>query len=302
MKADRLVSVIVPCFNQGRYLGEALDSILAQSYPRWECIVVNDGSTDETHRVAERYCRKDPRIRYVTQSNAGLSAARNVGLEIATGDLFQFLDADDLILPEAMATMVGALSDIETPALAYCNWYRSQLDGVPVMTSIRLSTPTLQSERPLLDLIARWETDLSIPAHCFLFDARLFRDHHIRFDVSLPTHEDWDCWMRVLALRPTLVKVDAMLVVYRWNEHGKSRNMARMIEGVERICNQHRRLARDDRELARQLALKQVAMRRYYRRLRTRDAWESLPAPLLRGFHNHVPWPIQRLLYRFITP
>ena len=89
-----LVSVIVPCFNQGRYLVDALESVLAQSYPSWQCIVVNDGSTDETRRVALEYVARDPRFRYLEQKNSGLSAARNRGLGEMRGSHVQFLDAD----------------------------------------------------------------------------------------------------------------------------------------------------------------------------------------------------------------
>ena len=88
-----LISCIVPVFNGERYLGEALDSILAQSYQPLEIIVVDDGSTDSTASVANRY---QQRIRYLWQTNAGEAAARDHGLKVAQGELIAFLDADDL--------------------------------------------------------------------------------------------------------------------------------------------------------------------------------------------------------------
>ena len=78
-----MVSVIVPCYNQAIYLPEALNSLLAQTYQCWEAIVVNDGSPDETEKVALEYTRKDSRIKYVFKENGGLSSARNKGIELA---------------------------------------------------------------------------------------------------------------------------------------------------------------------------------------------------------------------------
>ena len=89
-----LVSVIVPCYNRADIVGETIDSLLRQSYPKLEVIVVDDGSTDNTRDVIARY--SDPRVRYLFKPNGGLSAARNFGLERANGEFIAFLDSDDL--------------------------------------------------------------------------------------------------------------------------------------------------------------------------------------------------------------
>ena len=94
-----LVSCIVPVFNDERYLGEALESNLAQTYRAIEIIVVDDGSTDTTPAVAARY---GDRILYVRQDNAGAPTARNLGLSLARGEFVAFLDADDLWRPEKL--------------------------------------------------------------------------------------------------------------------------------------------------------------------------------------------------------
>lgn len=102
------VSCIVPVFNGERYLEEALDSILAQTSPPAELIVVDDGSTDATPQIVESYT---DRIRYFRQSNRGPAAARNRGILAANGDLLAFLDADDLWLPEKLERQVAFLHD-----------------------------------------------------------------------------------------------------------------------------------------------------------------------------------------------
>lgn len=103
------VSIIVPCYNQAQYLDECLQSVLMQSYNNWECIVVNDGSPDNTNQLAKKWIEKDTRYKYFYQENGGLSSARNAGLKIAKGDYVQFLDSDDLIEPEKVKVQIDAL-------------------------------------------------------------------------------------------------------------------------------------------------------------------------------------------------
>ncbi|MFC7670076.1 glycosyltransferase family 2 protein [Hymenobacter humi] len=105
-----LVSIIIPCYNYGWLLAETLDSVLAQTYQQWECIIIDDGSTDTTRVVATSYQARDSRFRYVYQPNGGLSAARNHGLQAATGEYIQFLDADDLLLPQKLELQVALLA------------------------------------------------------------------------------------------------------------------------------------------------------------------------------------------------
>ena len=94
---NSLVSVIVPCYNQAQYLGEALQSVLEQTYTHWECIIVNDGSPDDTHEVAQEWLAKDIRFKYIKKENGGLSSARNAGIDVAVGEWIQFLDCDDIL-------------------------------------------------------------------------------------------------------------------------------------------------------------------------------------------------------------
>lgn len=94
-----VVSIIMPSYNQGIYLAEALDSVLAQTYLYWECIIIDDGSQDNTAEVAKTYCAKDSRIQYLFQENAGVSAARNNGIAHSRGEYILPLDGDDKIAP-----------------------------------------------------------------------------------------------------------------------------------------------------------------------------------------------------------
>jgi len=97
MNNGNLVSVIITSYNQGRYLNDSIGSLLNQSYKDWECIIINDGSEDDTEKIALEYCGKDSRFSYQFQTNQGVTAARNLGIFKAQGDFIQFLDADDYL-------------------------------------------------------------------------------------------------------------------------------------------------------------------------------------------------------------
>src|SRR5215210_5646271 len=111
-----LVSVVVPSYNYGHLVRETLDSLAAQTYGAWECVVVDDGSTDDTRAVVEAYASRDARVRYVRQENARQAAARNNGIRHSSGAYFQFLDADDLIEPrkfERQVEYLGGHRDVD---------------------------------------------------------------------------------------------------------------------------------------------------------------------------------------------
>ncbi len=243
-----MVSVIIPCFNQGRYLPEALESVIRQTWADWECIVVNDGSTDDTREVALRFTRRDPRIRYLEKRNGGLSDARNHGLDAARGDLIQFLDADDALLPRKLEAQIEAMRPAEGPVIATCDYFRGAPEDVLREVNGPRHSPRFLTDQHLDELILRWETEFSIPAHCFLFSGSLFHDTGIRFDTALPNHEDWDCWMRLFALGPRVVHVDERLAAYRMHEGSMCLNLRRMRDGYLRALDKHIRIhAREPR-------------------------------------------------------
>ena len=123
-----LVSAIIPCYNQAHFLGEAIESILDQTYRNFEIIVIDDGSTDDTARVASRYTT----VRCVRKNNEGLSAARNTGLSVSAGDYVVFLDADDRLLPEAFEAGVNCLSDHPQCAFVYGHVSLVSASGAPL--------------------------------------------------------------------------------------------------------------------------------------------------------------------------
>lgn len=106
MSSEPKISVIIPIYNTAKYLPRCLDSILNNMYQNLEVICINDGSTDESAVILERYAAADSRIISVNKANAGVSAARNTGLDIATGDFIAFVDSDDWVHPQYFETLV----------------------------------------------------------------------------------------------------------------------------------------------------------------------------------------------------
>lgn len=178
------VSVIITCFNHGCWLADAITSVLEQTYHPIELIVVDDGSTDDTATV----CRFFPEARYLYQPNAGLPAARNEGLRVSTGVFVCFLDADDLLLPHAIATGVAALEEHRSWAFAYGGYTRVTADR-RVIHTVR-PAPGEVAYRSLL-------RSNSVGMHATVLYRRRALQRAGDFDITLSACEDYDMLLRI---------------------------------------------------------------------------------------------------------
>jgi GT2 family glycosyltransferase len=211
-----LVSVVIPCYRQAHLLPAALESVFAQTYPAVEAIVVNDGSDDNTDEVARSYL---PRIRYVSQKNGGLPAARNAGIEVATGDYLLFLDSDDLLHPEAIHRLVTATAGRDDClAVSGSRVFRHSPDEPGTVDR----TPSFDQLMPSLlhDCVA--------PVHAFLVP-RVAVNAVGRFEPTLRSSEDWDLWTRIAIRGISHVIVPEVCAFYRHNPGSMSTNQERML-------------------------------------------------------------------------
>lgn len=211
------VSFIVPCYNQGQFLDEALQSVLGQTCLDWECIIVNDGSTDHTEEVAKRWVDKDGRFVYLQKENGGLSSARNAGLDFAKGDYVQFLDSDDCIVNTKLELSLQQLNltKREGTKVAISN-FRMFVDK-PLHTS----APYCVLEEKFFNfesLLYQWEESFTIPIHCGLFESSLFKN--FRFPENLKAKEDWVMWVSLFYKDCEAVFIDEPLALYRRNPAG----------------------------------------------------------------------------------
>lgn len=117
---DPIVSIIVPCYNQAQYLNEALQSVLDQTYENWECIIISDGSLDNTQEIAENWVARDNRFKYYYKENEGVSSARNLGIRNSIGEYILPLDGDDKIAKDYIQQAIKAFGNDESLKLVYC--------------------------------------------------------------------------------------------------------------------------------------------------------------------------------------
>lgn len=210
------VSIIVPCFNQAQYLDEALQSVFEQTYTNWECIIVNDGSSDNTAELAKKWVEKDSRFKYVYKENGGLSSARNAGLEKSNGDYIQFLDSDDWIAKTKLELSLQQLklAKKQDVKVAISN-FRMFIDS-PQNTLVpycNLNSQLFNFE----SLLYQWEESFTIPIHCGLFESSLFKS--FRFPENLKAKEDWVMWVSLFHKNCEAVFLDQTLALYRRNSN-----------------------------------------------------------------------------------
>jgi glycosyltransferase involved in cell wall biosynthesis len=196
----------VPVFNRAAELIAAVNSVRAQTYPHWELLIVDDGSTDDTVVTAERLVASDPeRIRLLRQVNAGPGAARETGRQAARGEYLQYLDSDDRLLPAKLELQVAAFQADPLADIAYCRCRELGPDGEELVPALRPSDIRLEAMFPTF-LAERWWNTL-VP----LYRATLC--HRAGAWLALYQEEDWEYDARIAALAPRLAFVDATLAV-----------------------------------------------------------------------------------------
>jgi glycosyltransferase involved in cell wall biosynthesis len=212
MNEKPLISIIVPCYNQGRFLRQALTSILEQTYPHWECIIINDGSTDpQTAETALSFAAVDRRFYYKTQINSGVSAARNAALAISKGDYIRFLDADDWIEPRAFELSLLHVKDRRI-VFSQVQSFLQEKQSVE-QYYYWLTAEDLTFDKVLMDFGERFD----IPIHCAMIPAALLKD--FKFHTGLQVGEDWVMWLHIFRQEPPVFILDDALAWYRkWPE------------------------------------------------------------------------------------
>lgn len=216
------VTIVMPCYNGKTFLPRSIGSVQAQNYADWELILVDDGSTDGSADWAEQL--DDPRIRVLRQRNAGVSAARNAGIEKAAGRFIAFLDTDDEWAPTFLDRMMEALRTHPHAVLAYCGWRKTGLEG-------RRNDPFIPPdyENPekhaTLFIGCRW------PIHAALSLTESVRKAG-GFTAYLRNAEDYALWLEI-ATENQIVRVAEVLAVYHFHSDAQaSANRRRSAEDL----------------------------------------------------------------------
>lgn len=206
-----LVSIVMAAYQAEKHLAAALDSALAQTYPRLEIIVVDDGSTDSTAAILEDY-RHRPGITVIRQPNAGQSSALNRGLAEARGDYIKFFDADDLLGPDSVAIQVAALAAHPTDRLAYGEWARFYADPAECHFTPR---PGYQNGTPVEWLLATWANAETMYQCALWLIPRALLERAGGWDIRLGLINDLEFFTRLVLASGGVVHTPGARLCYR---------------------------------------------------------------------------------------
>ena len=202
---SKLVSIIIPAYNVEKYIAETINSVQKQTYPYWELLLINDGSTDYTEAKITQAAMSDSRVRLINQVNGGSSRARNTGLAQASGDYIAFLDGDDLWKATFLEEMLAA-KEKSAAAIVYCGYahlYRcglqrgfrhSYLSGDVLLASIKGKCP--------------------IHIGCTLVDKNLYDKHDLRFTDGCLIGQDREFILKLVSIAP-VASLPKELMLYR---------------------------------------------------------------------------------------
>jgi hypothetical protein len=232
-----LVSVVIPCWNQGPYLGEAIESVLGQRYPELELVVVDDGSEDNSYEVAARY----PGVRRLRQPKGGVASARNHGLAETSGDYVVFLDADDRLLPNALEVGMGEL--LAAPEAAFAAGRPRDIG--------RTGKVIREAAQPLVTR----DHYLKLLEECFIWSGSsvVYRRAPLEavgaFEESRAAADDYELYLK-LAREFPVVCHDTIVTEYRRHGSNTTRNAGLVLSSQIQVLNGQRRRLRSGAERA----------------------------------------------------
>jgi len=239
---EPLISVVVPAYNAVAFLDQCLKSIVAQSYQRLEILVVDDGSTDGTGPLCDRWAEQDQRIRVIHQPNGGHSAARNTALDVMTGELVMMVDSDDVLHPEFASTLLDALR--QSDADIAVGRYVAFEGAVPSFPVLKGQCPVRYFDQHEALLAVFYQHGLTHSPWGRLFKASLFEE--IRFPLGI-IYEDLAIIYPLLQKCRQVVAVDAVLYGYRQHESNSMRVFSPHRADVLDVCERlEKQMLHDD--------------------------------------------------------
>jgi glycosyltransferase involved in cell wall biosynthesis len=217
-----LVSVVIPCFNQGKYLNETVTSVLASSYKHIELILVNDGSTDNSLEIAKKLEASHPEIRTIDQPNGGVAKARNTGITIASGKYILPLDGDDLISSDYIQKAVDALEANPELKVAYCQAVKFNESGQKPWKLKPFSRHQLAKDN-MIFVAAIFRKSDAVEVGGFSEDMKMGR-------------EDWEFWIKMLKNGGEVVQLPILGFFYRLTPSSKRKKTGTTQKKKERIA------------------------------------------------------------------
>jgi len=213
------VTIIMATYNRSHFIVETLKSIQAQTYMNWECLIIDDGSTDDIEKVLKPILKEDNRFKYckrLPNYKKGLPGSRNYGLDLAIGDYIIFFDDDDVVHPSCLEVSLSAFKYIQNSS--FCNFKKEAFSGDFNYDTID-SCNECNLEETKYDLLENVVTQKTPFASCtVLWKRECFKEHI--FNEDLMYAEEWECYQRILSNKPNGVLIDKVLYYNR--KHDKS--------------------------------------------------------------------------------
>ena len=217
-----LVSVIVTCHNQANVIVNTISSVLRQTYDNWECIVVNDGSSDNSESLIEEISRSDSRVKLISQDNQGVSFSRNLGFASSSGEFIQFLDGDDLLHPEKIELQVAHFLDDDSIDVSYTNHCHYFAEDKRHVT---FESETLDAY-PLRQFLSGWHAGVSLPVHAPIYRRTIWREDELPYPEDYRERcEDWVFLVLVAAKSVKFAFFDKVLCTYVINTENFTRHV-----------------------------------------------------------------------------
>lgn len=223
-----LVSVIVPTYNREDFIGEAIDSVLAQTYPDWELIIVDDGSEDQSADIIHQYAEKDKRIHYFYQENQGQSVARNLGLRQSQGDFICFLDSDNRWLPEKLAQGIQTFEQVPDVHVVYGDIITIDEQGQEITRDNMTRYSGFIAPRLIKDNFVTMNTAMA---------KRVCFDNMGGMSGQRRVADDYDLWLRFSA-KFQFLYIQQYMAEYRVMKNQISSDKSRRFDSTEMILSE----------------------------------------------------------------
>ena len=234
-----LVSIIIPTYNRAGLIGETLQSVINQTYTNWECIVVDDGSTDKTKEVVERKAYQEKRIKFLTRNRKpkGAQTCRNIGINAAKGDWIAFLDSDDLYLPHKLETQINLLKALKFNKYTFLHGNVNLFDTAKNFTKL-FEIPAIEGEKPI-DKLLQHPGPLfpTILVHKERITEKGFLDEKVR------SNQEWDFSIEMSKVCNFHFITEPLVL---WRQHsGEQISKTKGFAGYRYIVNKHKQLIID---------------------------------------------------------
>lgn len=218
---NSLISIIIPTYNRAHLIGETLDSMIAQTYTNWECIIIDDGSIDNTVEVIKKYTKNDSRFKYYPRPESfkkGPSSCRNYGFELSKGEFVSFFDSDDLFFSDALECYIKSFNEEIDVTVA-------KLEKIDFKSGNKINENSILSDNLIEDYFIG---NISYYVCGPIWRKSFLDSQSVLFDENIRNLDDWDFNLRMLYKNPKIAYIQRPLMQYRFHDNSLSKEIYKL--------------------------------------------------------------------------